>query len=501
MSSNTHSFVNLTASELVEHAKEQDMVCMSKHNVVVATTGKYTGRVGENRFIVKTDTTGDVDFGGVNKPFPQTEFTKVYDAVRSYLNTVPKVFMQNSTIGADEKYGMNVQLISESAWHTLFMQNMFIDIDADCLHRFRAEFTIWHAPFFNPQPFSDALPNPACVLINLTEKVVVIAGTEYAGEIKKSMFSVMNYILPKRGVLPMHCSANTDQDGNSAVFFGLSGTGKTTLSADPNRILIGDDEHVWTDTGVFNMEGGCYAKAIGITAESEPEIFATTHMPHTILENVVLDADGEADFDDMTITENTRISYPISHIPNASKNGRGGMPKNIIMLTCDAFGVLPPVARLTAQQASYHFLNGYTSKVAGTEVGVTEPQPVFSTCFGAPFMPMKPAVYGDMLADKIDTHNAKCWLVNTGWIGGAYGVGSRIKLAYTRAIVTAILNGTLANSDFVQDPIFGLDIPTTCTGVDDMILNPINLWEDKDAYTTQAQKLQDMFEQNYKKYQ
>ena len=497
----THQvFVNLTETELRKHAKFQHMVSISKHNALAATTGIYTGRVGQNRFIVRSPNSHDVDFGDKNLPFSQSDYEIVYDAVRTHLTNVPKVYMQNSVVGADDKYRMNIQFISDSPWHTLFAKNMFIDIDADCLTMFRAECAIWHAPFFNPKPYVDSLPNKACVLINLDEKVIIIAGTEYAGEIKKSLFSVMNYILPRKGVLPMHCSANMDKNGSTAVFFGLSGTGKTTLSADASRTLIGDDEHGWTDTSVFNIEGGCYAKAIGITAESEPEIFATTEMENTVLENVVLDHTGGADFEDISLTKNTRISYPIRYIPNASKTGVGGVPENIIMLTCDAFGVLPPVAKLTPEQANYQFLNGYTSKVAGTEVGIDEPEATFSTCFGAPFMPLHPSVYGDMLAEKIRTHNVDCWLLNTGWIGGAYGVGNRISLKYTRAIVTAILNGTLKHSPTHTDAVFGLQIPTECAGVDSHVLNPINLWDDKNAYLKSAKNLLQMFEENYKKY-
>ncbi len=494
-------FINLTDSELAAHAQRQDMVHISKHGAVVASTGQYTGRVGQNRFIVHTPNSHDVDFGEKNVPFSQMEFESVYDAVRIHLTHAPKVYMQNSRVGADMKYSMHVQFISDSPWHTLFAKHMFIDIDTDALPLFRAEFTVWHAPWFNPQPYAESLPNKACVLINLQQKVIVIAGTEYAGEIKKSMFSAMNYMLPKRGILPMHCSANMGDDGDTAIFFGLSGTGKTTLSADASRTLIGDDEHGWTaENTIFNMEGGCYAKAIGITKHSEPEIFATTEKTHTILENVVLKNDGTADFDDTSITENTRIAYPIHYIPNASKTGIGGVPQNIIMLTCDAFGVLPPVAKLSPQQAHYQFLNGYTSKVAGTEVGVDTPEATFSTCFGAPFMPLRPSVYGNMLAEKIRTHNVHCWLVNTGWIGGAYGVGNRISLKHTRAIITAILNGTLKCAHTIVDPVFGLRIPTECENVPARILNPINLWDDRQAYMTAAQKLLHMFEENYKKY-
>ncbi len=495
-------FINLTDSELAQHAQDQDMVHISKHGAVVASTGQYTGRAVENRFIVRTHTSDDVDFGYRNLPFPQAEFDAVYNAVYTHLTSaVPKVYVQNSRVGADIQYSMNVQFMSDSPWHTLFTKNMFIDISADDLDMFRAEFTICHAPFFNPQPYADSLPNKACVLLNLQQKIIVIAGTEYAGEIKKSMFSVMNYMLPKCDVLPMHCSANMGKDGDTAIFFGLSGTGKTTLSADANRILIGDDEHGWTnDNTVFNIEGGCYAKAIGITADSEPEIFATTEMKNTVLENVILDDKGVPDFEDTTLTKNTRISYPIHFIPNASETGVGGIPKNIIMLTCDAFGVLPPVSRLTAAQANYQFLNGYTSKVAGTEVGIDTPEATFSTCFGAPFMPLRPSVYGDMLAEKIRTHNVDCWLVNTGWIGGAYGTGKRISLKYTRAIVAAILNGTLKQVATATDSVFGLAIPTACENVPSDVLTPENLWTDKDAYTESAQRLLQMFEENYKKY-
>ena len=494
-------FTNLTREELSSHAQNQDMVVLSKDGTIVATTGQYTGRDPENRYIVKNSGSEGVDFGAVNRPFDADEFEKICTGVMAYLETAPTVYVQNSYAGADERYSLNVALLSESAWHTAFAKNMFIDIADDEVDDFDADYTILHAPFFNPKPLSDSLPNEACVLIDFEQRIVIIAGTEYAGEIKKSIFSVMNFILPQDGVMPMHCSANMDKSGTeSAVFFGLSGTGKTILSTDSTRILIGDDEHGWTDTGVFNFEGGCYAKATGVTAESEPEIFATTKMAGTILENVVLDKDGVANFEDTSLTKNTRISYPVSSIDNASETGVGALPKNVIMLTCDAFGVLPPVSKLTKEQAAYHFLSGYTAKVAGTEIGVTEPQATFSACFGAPFMPMHPTVYGKLLQKMMDTHDTQCWLVNTGWIGGSYGTGRRIKLKHTRAIIAAILNGELEKSTFETDAIFGLSIPQFCEGVDDGILNPAKSWGDKDSYRVTADKLFDMFEENFKNF-
>ena len=442
-------YTNLTQEQLTEHASHQDMVTLTDNGVVVATTGVYTGRDPKNRFIVKTECASDVDFGSINRPIDETEYEAIYNGVVAYLETVKKGYVHESYIGADKRYSQNVRLFSESAWHTAFAKNMFIDIDDSQRAGFHADYTILHAPFFNPKPLSKTLENEACVLINLEKKVVVIAGTQYAGEIKKAVFSIMNYLMPKQGVMAMHCSANMDIAGTeSAVFFGLSGTGKTTLSADSDRILIGDDEHGWTDTGVFNFEGGCYAKAVGITAEAEPEIFSTVKKAGTILENVILRDDNTIDFNDTTLTNNTRISYPISSVDNALKAGVGALPKNVIMLTCDAFGVLPPVSKLTKEQAMYHFLSGYTAKVAGTEVGVTEPQATFSTCFGAPFMPHHPTVYGKMLQQMMQEHSTHCWLVNTGWTGGRYGAGSRIKLKYTRALITAILNGSLKKADF-----------------------------------------------------
>ena len=494
-------FTNLTREELSSHAQNQDMVVLSKDGAIVATTGQYTGRDPENRYIVKNSGSEGVDFGAVNRPFDADEFEKICTGVMAYLETAPTVYVQNSYAGADERYRLNVALLSESAWHTAIAKNMFIDIADNEVDDFDADYTILHAPFFNPKPLSDSLPNEACVLIDLEQHIVIIAGTEYAGEIKKSIFSVMNFILPQDGVMPMHCSANMDKSGiESAVFFGLSGTGKTTLSADSTRILIGDDEHGWTDTGVFNFEGGCYAKATGVTAESEPEIFAATKMAGTILENIVLDKDGVANFEDTSLTKNTRISYPVSSIDNASETGVGALPKNVIMLTCDAFGVLPPVSKLTKEQAAYHFLSGYTAKVAGTEIGVTDPQATFSACFGAPFMPMHPTVYGKLFQKMMDTHDTRCWLVNTGWIGGSYGTGSRIKLKHTRAIIAAILNGELEKSTFETDAIFGLSIPQFCEGVDDGILNPTESWADKKSYRVTADKLFDMFEENFKNF-
>jgi phosphoenolpyruvate carboxykinase (ATP) len=410
------------------------------------------------------------------------------------------VYVQDVYAGADPETRIRVRVITETAWHSLFAHNMFRQPDADEMATFEPDYTVIHAPNFKANPARDGTNSEAFVLIHLSKRLILIGGTHYAGEIKKAVFGVMNYLLPGADVLPMHCAANMSEDGEVALFFGLSGTGKTTLSADAARVLIGDDEHGWSEAGVFNMEGGCYAKTIHLSPDGEPEIYGATQRFGTILENVMLGDHRQPNFDDATLTQNTRCSYPLEAIANASTTGQGGHPQHVIFLTADAFGVLPPVSKLTPEQASYHFLNGYTAKVAGTEKGITEPVATFSACFGAPFMPLNPTVYADMLREKIEAHDVTVWLVNTGWTGGAFGTGHRIDLGYTRAIVRAILDGTLAEVETRTEPFFGLHIPQQCPGVPDDLLDPRATWADPAAYDRQAEALAADFETNYRKY-
>jgi phosphoenolpyruvate carboxykinase (ATP) len=392
-------------------------------------------------------------------------------------------------------------VITDYVWHNLFAKNLLIQPPEPVVHTSPETFTIIDAPRFHATPELDGTNSEVFIAVNFAKRLVIIGGTSYAGEIKKSVFTILNYLLPGKGVMPMHCSANVGASGDVALFFGLSGTGKTTLSADPERALIGDDEHGWSDRGVFNFEGGCYAKVIRLSSEAEPDIYQTTRMFGTVLENVTLHYDSRSiDLDDASLTENTRAAYPLSHIRNHVPSGVAGHPNNIIMLTADAFGVLPPIARLTPGQAMYHFLSGYTAKVAGTEKGVTEPQTTFSTCFGAPFMPLAPTVYATLLGEKIARHKSACWLINTGWSGGPYGVGSRMKIAHTRAMVRAALTGALAHTPFVQDPVFGLHVPTSCPGVPDEVLNPRNTWKDKAAYDERAKELAGKFKKNFEQF-
>ena len=412
-------------------------------------------------------------------------------------------FVQDLFAGADPTNRLDVRVVTELAWHSLFIRHLLRRPDDDEVKDFTADWTIINCPTFLADPIRHNCTSETVIALNFERKIILIGGTEYAGENKKSVFSLLNYLLPEKGVMPMHCSAN-HAPGNpidTAIFFGLSGTGKTTLSADPSRILIGDDEHGWSDRGTFNFEGGCYAKTINLSADAEPEIFATTSKFSTIIENMVYDPDTKKlDFDDDSLTANMRCAYPLEYISNASSSAMGGHPKNIIMLTCDSFGVLPPIAQLTPAQAMYHFLSGFTAKVAGTERGITEPQPTFSTCFGAPFMPRRPEVYGDLLRNKIAKHGATCWLVNTGWTGGAYGQGSRMPISATRTLLSAALDGTLSNGDFRSDENFGFNVPVTVPGVADLLLDPRRTWEDREAYDKQSTKLVAMFVENFKQY-
>lgn len=469
---------------------------------LVALTGKYTGRSPNDKFVVKEPVSADkVWWGKVNRPIDPAKFDLIHEGMLEYLKG-KEVFVQDCYAGADPKHRVPIRVITELAWHSLFAQNMFVRIkDEAVIAAHVPEFTLMSLPGFKADPKVHGTNSEAFIIPNFGKKLILIGGTSYAGEIKKSIFTLLNFLLPQKQILSMHCSANVGKKGDTAIFFGLSGTGKTTLSADPDRFLIGDDEHGWSDTGVFNFEGGCYAKVIKLSKKAEPEIYACTERFGTVLENVVMDSAGKLDLDSDKYTENTRASYPIHFIPNAILDGCGGHASNIIMLTCDAFGVLPPVSKLTSSQAMYHFLSGYTAKVAGTERGIKEPQATFSACFGAPFMALHPGVYAKLLGEKISHHKVSCWLVNTGWSGGGVGVGSRIAIADSRAIVKAVLDGSLSNVSFNQDPNFGVSVPTACPGISNpKILNPKNTWADKAAYDAKAKHLAGLFHTNFKEF-
>jgi len=492
---------NLAPARLYEESLARKVGTLVHMGALATLTVPHTGRSPKDRFIVRDAATDDsVDWGAVNVPLSLGHFDALRADVIAHLND-RDLFVVDARAGADETHGISVRVISESPWHALFAHNMFLRLGAAELEGFTPDFTVLHAPGLAADPERHGTRSGAAIVVSFRACEVLITGTHYAGEIKKSIFSVLNHVLPERGVFPMHCSANVGPDGDVALFFGLSGTGKTTLSADASRGLIGDDEHGWSDEGVFNFEGGCYAKAIKLSREGEPEIYQATQMFGTILENVVLDErTREIDFDNASITENTRASYPIHYISNAVRSGRGGHPKNVVFLTADAFGVLPPLARLTPEQAMYHFLSGYTAKVAGTERGVTEPAATFSACFGAPFLPRHPGVYAEMLGERLREHRSVVWLVNTGWSGGAYGTGSRMKLAHTRAMVHAALEGKLAGASFEADPVFGLEVPTAVPGVPSKVLRPRDTWADGAAYDAAAAKLAKMFSDNFAKF-
>ncbi len=489
---------NLSPVQLYEKALERGEGRLAHMGAFATVTSPHTGRSPKDRFTVRESLTGDnVDWGSVNIPLSEEHFYALREDVIAFLNG-QELFVRDARGGADPNHSLNVRVVTHNAWHNLFAYNMFLRPTPEELAGFQPEFTVLHAPGVRADPDKHGTTSGTFIVVNFKERQVLIGGSNYAGEIKKSIFSVMNYMLPDQGVLPMHCSANVGDNGESALFFGLSGTGKTTLSADPERSLIGDDEHGWGSSGVFNFEGGCYAKTIHLSPEREPEIYRATQMFGTILENVVLhEGTSVIDFDDASITQNTRASYPIHYIPNAVIPGRGDHPQNVIFLTADAFGVLPPISKLTPDQAMYHFMSGYTAKVAGTERGVTEPEATFSACFGAPFLPRHPGVYARMLGERIHAHGARVWLVNTGWSGGSYGVGSRMKLAYTRAMVRAVLVGELDHVETVTDPIFGLSIPSTVSEVPAEILNPRDTWADGADYDTTAAKLAAMFKENF----
>jgi len=492
----------LPTAVLYEQVARRGEGMISHMGALSVKTGHYTGRAANDKFIVDEPSSRElINWGKVNRPFEPEKFDDLYHRMCLYMQG-HDLFVQDCFAGTSPQYRLPIRIITERAWHSLFARNMFVRATTEELLTHKTQFTVIDLPNFHAIPKTDGTNSEAFIIINFARKMVIIGGTSYAGEIKKSIFTVLNYLLPQKGVLSMHCSANANEKDEVAVFFGLSGTGKTTLSAAPNRLLIGDDEHGWDGHGVFNFEGGCYAKIINLSKESEPEIYACTRQFGTILENVAIDTiSRRIDLDDESFTENTRASYPITHIPNIIRSGIGGHPTNVIMLTCDAFGVLPPIARLTPEQAMYHFLSGYTAKVAGTEAGVTEPQATFSTCFGAPFMALRPSVYAELLRQKLDSQQVDCWLVNTGWSGGGPGVGNRMQIAYSRALVNAALDGTLKSVPFEKDPVFGLDIPATCPGIPQEVLNPRNAWADKGAYDQTAAKLVEMFRHNFEQFQ
>jgi phosphoenolpyruvate carboxykinase (ATP) len=494
---------NLSPAALYEEAIRRGEAQLAADGPLVARTGLHTGRSPNDKFTVREPSSEQhVHWGTVNKPIEEAKFDALHRDMMVYLQD-KELYVLDAWAGTDPTYKLPIRVVTEFAWHSLFARNMFLPEDnAEKRASHRPEFTVINAPKFRADPARHGTRSDVAILVHFGRKLVLIAGTEYAGETKKSIFTILNYTLPLQGVMSMHCSANIGADGDTALFFGLSGTGKTTLSSDPRRRLIGDDEHGWSDTGVFNFEGGCYAKVIKLSQEAEPQIYETTRRFGTILENVVIHPERRTlDLDDASLTENTRGSYPITFIDNAELTGRGGHPRNVIMLTADAYGVLPPIARLTPDGAMYHFLSGYTARVAGTEKGVTEPKATFSTCFGAPFLPLNPNVYARMLGEKIAAHQARVWLVNTGWTGGPYGVGTRMKIAYTRAMITAALTGQLDTVSYKKHPILNLDMPTTCPGVPDGVLDPRSTWPDPAQYDQQARKLAGMFVENFKSFQ
>lgn len=487
---------NLPSAALIEYAIKNNEGVLSDTGALITNTKKYTGRSPKDKFTVFDDSSKMVWFSDINKKMLPEHACNLAKKVKDYLSK-RQSFETDCVVGASKEHSLRIRVTTERAWHALFAQNMFLSA-ADTNEE--PQFQVFDAPGFLAQPELDHTNSEAAVVIDFTNRHVIICGTEYAGEIKKSVFTVLNFLLPNKGVLSMHCSANKHRD-DVAIFFGLSGTGKTTLSADPTRSLIGDDEHGWDEEGVFNFEGGCYAKVIRLSKKDEPEIYEASKRFGSILENVVYDEKTrKLDLDDARYTENTRASYDISFIPNACLTGRGPNPRHIIMLTCDAFGVLPPIARLSPEAATYHFINGYTAKVAGTERGIKEPEAVFSACFGAPFMEHYPEVYAKILLKKILKHNVSCWLVNTGWTGGPFGIGSRMKISWTRALLHAALDGKLLTAKFLKDPIFNLDIPEAVPGLPTEILNPRNTWKDREAYDAQAKKLAKLFHENFKPY-
>ena len=492
---------NLSPQKLAQLSLDKNQAKLAKSGAISVNTGEFTGRSPKDRFVVKDSITeNSVWWGEVNIPFSPEKYNKLYNKVTSYLKG-KEVFVRDVYACADDDFRLNIRVVNEYPWSNMFAYNMFLRPTDDELSNFQADWTILNVPSFMADAEEDGTRQHNFAIINFTEKNILIGGTGYTGEIKKGIFSVLNFILPhEKNVLSMHCSANVGNEGDTAVFFGLSGTGKTTLSADPNRKLIGDDEHGWSDDSVFNFEGGCYAKCIDLTAEKEPDIFAAIK-EGALLENIIFkEGTNEVDFEDSTITENTRVSYPIHYIKNTATPSVGNAPKNIFFLTCDAFGVLPPIAKLSTGQAMYHFISGYTAKVAGTEEGITEPSTTFSACFGAPFLPLHPTRYAELLGEKMESSNVNVWLVNTGWSGGSYGVGARLSLKYTRSLITAVLEGDLNNVEYSTHEIFELAMPTECKNVPSEILSPKNTWEDKSAYDSKANELAQAFNSNFDKY-
>ena len=493
---------NLGAALLYEHVIRRQEGELAAEGPLVCKTGAHTGRSPNDKFVVREPSSeAHVAWGKVNRPIELAHFEALKRDMLAHLADA-ELYVQDLYAGADPQYRLPVRFIQELAWQSLFVRNLFIVPPAQDLESFSPQFTVITAPSFKASPDRHGTRSDVAIVVNLGTREVLIAGTSYAGENKKSIFTVLNYLLPLQGVLSMHCSANIGSKGDTALFFGLSGTGKTTLSSDPQRQLIGDDEHGWSDDGVFNFEGGCYAKMIRLSADAEPQIYATTRRFGTVLENVTVHPESRLlDLDDASLTENTRGAYPIEFIDNAVPSLRGGHPENIVMLTADAFGVLPPIARLTPEAAMYHFLSGYTAKVAGTEKGVKDPSATFSTCFGAPFLPLNPNVYARALGERIERHRARVWLVNTGWTGGPFGVGKRMSIAHTRAMISAALAGQLDGVEYRRHPVFNLDMPTSCPGVPAEVLDPRSTWADKAAYDAQAQKLAAMFVDNFKTFE
>ncbi|MGE5720944.1 MAG: phosphoenolpyruvate carboxykinase [Sphingomonadales bacterium] len=500
--SNPTVHANLGVASLVEHAVRREEGLLAKHGPLVVKTGKHTGRSAQDKFIVRDAETENTIWWDNNKAMTPEQFATLKADFLAAVDQLDTHYVQDLFGGSQPEHRVRVRVVTELAWHSLFIRTLLVRPEPEELAGFDPQYTIIALPSFRADPKRHGTRTETVIAINFTEKTILIGGTQYAGEMKKSVFSLLNYLLPPRGVMPMHCSANIGPKGDTAIFFGLSGTGKTTLSADSSRTLIGDDEHGWSDTHVFNFEGGCYAKMIRLSEDAEPEIFATTKRFGTVLENVVIDpVTRTLDLDDPSLAENSRGAYPIDFIPNSSDENMGPVPRNVVMLTADAFGVLPPIARLSPEQAMYHFLSGYTAKVAGTEIGVTEPEATFSTCFGAPFMPRHPSVYGNLLKERIARGQVDCWLVNTGWTGGQYGVGRRMPIKVTRALLNAALDGSLARASFRKDPWFGFDVPVSVPGVEDAILHPRDTWEDKQAYDEAAAKLVRLFTANFAKFE
>jgi len=494
---------NLSVPALCEAAVRRQEGLFAEHGPLVCNTGHHTGRSPNDKFFVREpESETHIHWGEVNRAVEAAKFDALHRDLLAHIQDT-ELFVLDAWAGADPGYRLPVRIVTEFAWHNLFVRNMFLPENDPVKRAEHApQFTVVDVPSFSADPARHGSRSDCFIFVSFSKQLVLIGGTSYAGEMKKSIFTILNYLLPLKGVLSMHCSANVGPAGDTALFFGLSGTGKTTLSSDPERRLLGDDEHGWTDRGVFNFEGGCYAKTIKLSAEAEPQIYATTRRFGTLLENVVIDPDTRRlDLDDASLTENTRASYPLDYIDNAILTGVAGHPKNVVMLTADAYGVLPPIARLTPERAMYHFLSGYTARVAGTEKGLTGAKAVFSTCFGAPFLPLNPNVYARMLGEKIARHQAQVWLVNTGWTGGPYGVGSRMRIAHTRAMINAALSGQLDRVSYRVDPVFNVEVPTTCPGVPDAVLDPRSTWSNPQAYDEQAKKLAAMFAENFTRFE